>query len=95
MHSQHTTEPPLLAMMMCDPRVDPIEKPRLTRQCQEILDVLRRGDATNKRLSEISLKYTSRISDLRQSGYPVYVVSRDHHTGIVWYSLTDPVQAVS
>ncbi len=44
---------------------------RLSRQCQQILTRLQAGPATNAQLSEISLKYTGRISDLRAAGYTI------------------------
>jgi hypothetical protein len=40
-------------------------------QCELILDALREGPKTNTQLSEISLKYTGRISDLRANGYEI------------------------
>ena len=58
---------------------------RLSRQCQAILDRLRHGPATNRELSALCLKYTSRISDLRKSGYDVQVVRHDRATGQTWY----------
>ena len=47
---------------------------RLENQCRTILALLRqRGNqgATNAELSRIALKYTSRISDLRDMGYDI------------------------
>ena len=74
---------------LCDPRVDrdPQEKPRLSRQCQAILDRLRLSNATNRELAALSLKYSGRISDLRANGYQVEVVFRDHKTGLTVYQL--------
>ncbi len=63
------------------------EKPRLSRQCQEILDRLRCGRLTNLELSAIALKYTGRISDLRKSGHDVRCVERNHSTGRTVYAL--------
>ena len=75
---------------LCDPAVDEQpEKKRISKQCALILARLREGPATNRELSEISLKYTSRISDLRNSGYVIEVVSRDHATGLVVYRLVE------
>ena len=41
---------------------------RLAGQNMQILTRLSRGPATNSELAQISLKYTSRISDLRAAG---------------------------
>jgi len=41
------------------------DRPRLTGQNARILARLREGPATNVELAEISLKYTSRVSDVR------------------------------
>lgn len=43
----------------------PPDAGRLAGQNQAILERLRRGPATNKELAAISLKYTSRISEVR------------------------------
>lgn len=67
--------------------MEPVELARLSRQCQDIVAVLSRGTATNQELSRISLKYTSRISDLRKRGWNVQVVDRDVKRGITWYAL--------
>lgn len=71
----------------CDPRATR-ERKRLSGQCGAILDRLGRGPATNQELATIALKYTSRISDCRKSGFPIEVVSRDHKTGVTTYALT-------
>jgi hypothetical protein len=47
------------------------EAPRLRPQHHEILARLREGPATNAELAGLSLKYTSRVSDLRAAGYGV------------------------
>jgi hypothetical protein len=54
------------------------EKPKLSRQCRRILEAFKRGGgrATNVELSEIALKYTGRLSDLRKAGYDVRVVEK-------------------
>lgn len=70
-----------------DTHVEKEERPRLTGQNQAILERLRRGPATNFELAEISLKYTSRISDVRAAGYTVVVVDRDRATGRTMYEL--------
>ena len=63
------------------------EQDRLGRQCELILDRLRRGPATNRELSGLSLKYTSRISDLRAKGHDVVLTGHDRDTGLTWYAL--------
>lgn len=54
-----------------DPNVEPTDTPRLTGQNLRILNRLRLGPASNTELSGISLKYTSRISDLRKHGFDI------------------------
>lgn len=71
-----------------DPHLTPAEKPRLSRQCREILERLRQGPATNSELASIALKYTGRCSDLRAAGCIIDIASRDHQTGLVTYVLT-------
>jgi hypothetical protein len=60
---------------------------RLSRQCELILERLRRGPALNAELAEISLKYTSRISDLRKAGYCVLCQPVDVAAGTFRYEL--------
>jgi hypothetical protein len=76
-----------VAIVPCDPRVPVASKPRLSRQCLAILDRLEQGDATNRELAALALKYTSRLSDLRAAGYDVRVVFHDFKTGVVRYRL--------
>lgn len=77
-------------LKLSDPKVrGTVETPRLTNQCQKILERLQRGPATNKELADLSLKYTGRISDLRASGYAVEVLSRDRKTGVTIYHLKE------
>lgn len=63
------------------------ERARLSNQCSMILGRLMQGRATNRELSGISLKYTSRNSDLRQRGHDIRIVHRNRTTGLVWYAL--------
>jgi hypothetical protein len=51
--------------------VEPAEVTRLATQNDLILARLKRGPATNAELAKISLKYTSRLSDLRKAGHAV------------------------
>lgn len=60
---------------------------RMSRQCRAILSRLEHSEASNKDLSEISLKYTGRISDLRKLGYQIDCVANDRSTGESWYRL--------
>jgi len=54
-----------------DRNVIPPDEPRLTGQNAAIFARLKRGPATNAELAAISLKYTSRISDIRAHGYRI------------------------
>jgi hypothetical protein len=54
-----------------DPNTDPQDEQRLTGQNKLVLDALKDGPKTNQQLAFFSLKYTSRISDLRAAGYVV------------------------
>lgn len=65
------------------------EAPRLSKQCRLILERLRTsGPATDRELSEIALKYTSRISEIRAAGHNVHVIQRNSETGLTVYKLT-------
>jgi hypothetical protein len=63
------------------------ERSRISRQCKEILERLRQGPATNGELVRFALKYTGRISELRQAGYKIKASVRNHETGEVTYVL--------
>ena len=63
------------------------EKTRLSTQCQSILARLQQGPASNSELARLALKYTSRISDLRDKGYRIDVTERDYETGVAVYAL--------
>jgi hypothetical protein len=65
----------------------PEEARRLSGQCAAILALLHQGPASNFDLALISLKYTSRISEIRQAGYDVRVVERDYASGRTVYRL--------
>lgn len=73
-----------IPLSWCPPRES---QPRLSRQCRKMLDRLTQGPATNKDLAAISLKYTSRISDLRKAGYDIALQSHDFKTGETVYVL--------
>ena len=80
---------PALPPIRVNASVHAVEAPRLSRQCRLILGRLRVGAATNRELSELSLKYTGRISELRQAGYDVRVIQRDHESGLNVYRLVE------
>jgi hypothetical protein len=70
---------------------DPREVRRLTGQNQRILQALQQGPQTARALSAISLKYTSRISEIRRAGHDIRCEERG---GISIYRLiTAPPQA--
>jgi len=64
--STRRTEPTATVVEPVDPNVVESDRVRLRGQSGRILDRLRSGPATNSELARISLKYTSRISDLRK-----------------------------
>ena len=68
-------------------RDEQLERVRLNRQCLEILALLGQRPATNRELSKIALKYTGRVSELRQAGHDVECYKRDKKTGLTWYRL--------
>ena len=64
------------------------DAPRLSKQCRLILERLRQGKATNVELAALPcLKYTSRLSDLRKSGYKIRICDRNYDSGLVVYEL--------
>jgi len=63
------------------------EKTRLSAQCGLILGMLQNGRVTNAELSKHALKYSGRLSELRQKGHDVRVVERDYATGLASYAL--------
>ena len=70
-----------------DPNVIESDIPRLRGQNARVLKRLRLGPATNAELSTISLKYTSRVSDLRAMGFEI--VCERGRGGLNSYSLID------
>ena len=61
------------------------DSPRLDSQCDRMLARLKTGPATNIELAGISLKYTSRLSDLRHLGHAITCEKRPN--GISVYRL--------
>lgn len=82
------SEAPAALVVPASPALAPVERRRLSGQNAAILARLQRGSASNHELSALSLKYTSRISDLRAAGYDVRVIERDRATGKTWYALS-------
>lgn len=64
--------------------MDIVNSGRMSSQCKAILNRLQQGEATSLELSALSLKYTSRISDLRKAGYVIAATKTD---GIWTYRL--------
>jgi hypothetical protein len=72
---------------LADTRLSESEKRRLSKQCRHILSMLRERRRTNVELAKVSLKYTSRISDLQKSGYDVRLVGKSG--GVTTYELVE------
>lgn len=68
---QRTLFPDHPTLAPCDPHVAAEDVKRLSGQNAVILLRLRQGPASNVELADLSLKYTSRISDLRAAGYRI------------------------
>lgn len=47
------------------------DRARFKAQTQRILDRLKEGPVLNTELARVALKYTSRISDLREAGHDI------------------------
>ena len=54
-----------------DPNIHPDDREAVIGQNGAILERLRAGPATNVELAAMSLKYTSRLSDLRAAGHVI------------------------
>lgn len=70
-----------------DPNVSPEGRPRLSRQCREVLDRLREESATNAELADITHRFGGRLYDLRKAGCVIEKTFQDHRTGLVIYEL--------
>lgn len=68
---------------------EPSEIRRLTGQNARILARLKQGPATARELAALSLKYTSRISDLRDAGYNIPAPAKAPN-GLSTYYLVKP-----
>ncbi len=72
------------------PQVSPPEaQVRLSRQCRMILTRLQNGPAYNGELAKMALKYTQRISEIREKGYRIEAKSVDAKTGLWVYTLLE------
>jgi len=70
-----------------DPHLTPEEKPRLTRQCYEVLNALRNGPKTNGDFMDMRIaRYSARVFDLRAAGY-VILTDQDRASGLTTYTL--------
>lgn len=79
--------------VLLNPSVDDVDLPRLSRQCQRILQRLLNRflpPPSNKELSAIALKYTGRLSEIRQAlqqvGWNVVVIER-RKNGLNFYGI--------
>lgn len=63
-----------------------IQSGRLGRQCRLILEAITGRWASSAELSDIALKYSGRISDLRARGYEIQV----RRSNQWWYYRWDP-----
>jgi hypothetical protein len=62
------------------------ESGRASKQCQLILEMLQKGPVNSAMLAAVSLKYTARISDLRQDGH---TIKAERHGEVWWYTLCE------
>ena len=60
---------------------------RLTGQRAKIIERLQSGPATNTELTQIAMRFTARIHELRKCGYDIRIVRQDRDSGLVWYEL--------
>ena len=73
-----------------DPTVTaPCARRRFSGQCARMIQLLLSRPVSNKELAGISLKYTSRISDLREYGYLIVCTEDPAKNGVCWYTARD------
>lgn len=77
-----------------DPGVAPEARPRLSRQCRAILDLLRERPRTNARLAQVTARYGGRIYDLRKAGC-VITTRHEPASGLSIYTLTHEPDGLS
>lgn len=80
-------EPEPVRVPTPDVRVTREERPRLARQALLILGRLQQGPATNGELSQIALRYSARVFELKAAGHDIRITKRDHVTGLTVYAL--------
>lgn len=74
------------ALDFTDSGLDPAEKPRLDKQCLKILRLMIEGPATNAQLSQIALRYSARIFDIRtKAGITIKIRERNREIGVNLY----------
>ncbi len=71
-----------------DSRLDEREKPRLNRQCIEIIRLMTRQDAplSSAELNRVAFRYSARIYDLKKAGIEIVIVLRNYETGVNLYA---------
>ena len=72
-----------------NPSVPEEARPRLSKQCQKVLERLQQGRASNRDLSAIAMQYNARIYELRHAGYVVECVDEDKKTGMAFFELRE------
>ncbi len=72
---------------LVDSRLDPEEKPRLARQCINILRLmLAHGSVTNTQLNEVAFRYSGRIFDLKErADIHIVITERNRESGVNVY----------
>jgi hypothetical protein len=75
--------------MKVNSTVNEQDEARVKSQCKAILERLRQGPATSGQLAQISLKYTGRISELRQAGYDIPKPVRQWRGGALYTLVQD------
>ena len=66
------------------------EKTRTGRQCERILTLLKIAPVSNRALSQVALKYTNRVSELRKRGHIITATPKGG--GLFVYTLLEPAQ---
>jgi hypothetical protein len=77
----------LWSVQPADPRVCPIDAPRLGKQSAAILAMLREGPRTNVELARVTHRFGARIHDARRAGFRIETKARGDGSGLVDYRL--------
>lgn len=72
-----------------DSTVDADSKPRLSKKCLEVLEMLRKGEVTNVELVQVALDYRGRIRDLRAAGFQIQCLDKQSKSGVTRYKLME------